>query len=409
MNRDDKALERVTFISIAGTSQRRIGDFILDPAVLLPVELPPGAAAANTKELSWEAIVSGMLLVLAYDAQNANADYYRKFVLAVKPEILDEFTHLGITTARNGDFPSAVRIFRSLSGLYPGNAYVEMNLALVYDQAARKYESLEKTAPAEEYHGLAFEAYKRALAADPSEPVIHYNFAFFYLHQRSFEKAREHFTEFLHSSTDGVEPLPRDGVEPLDGMLLGDSRSAGTARARAQRGGSPRPRDTAMRREAERIVKEIDSQGLMDGMFKKAFDFVRMGKEEEGIACIRGFLEAHPDVPNAWFILGWGLRRSARYAEGKEAFLKALELGAAYPDIQNELAICLMELGELSESKKRLHEALAQEPENTKIISNLGIVSMKMGNPAEASGFFRTVLELEPGDPVAARYLEILS
>ncbi len=401
MNRDDKALERVTFISVAGTSQRRVGDFILDPAVLLPIELPPGAATTNTKELSWEAIVSGMLLVLAYDARNANADYYRKFVLAVKPEILDEFTHLGITTARNGDSPSAERIFRSLAGLFPGNAYVEMNLALVYDQAARKYESLERTAPAEEYQGLAFEAYKRALAADPSEPVIHYNFAFFYLHQRSFEKAREHFAEFLRSST--------DGVEPLDGMLIGDSRSVGTARARAQRGGSPRPRDAGMRREAERIVKEIDSQGLMDGMFKKAFDFVRMGKEEEGIACIRRFLEAHPDVPNAWFILGWGLRRSARYAEGKEAFLKALELGAAYPDIQNELAICLMELGELSESKKRLHAALAQEPENTKIISNLGIVSMKMGDPEEASGFFRTVLELEPGDPVAVRYLEILS
>jgi Flp pilus assembly protein TadD len=163
-----------------------------------------------------------------------------------------------------------------------------------------------------------------------------------------------------------------------------------------------------MRREAERIVREIDSQGLMDDMFKKAFDYVRMGKEEEGISFIRRFLESHPDVPNAWFILGWGLRRSARYAEGKEAFLKAMELGSPHPDLLNELAICLMELGELEESRKRLQEALAQEPENTKIISNLGIVSMKMGNPGEAAAFFRTVLELEPGDPIASRYLEML-
>jgi Flp pilus assembly protein TadD len=368
MTQDEKALERVTYISIAGTSQRRIGDFVLDPAVLLPVELPPGVSAANTSELSWEAIVSGMLLVLAYDAQNANADYYRKFVLAVKPEIMDEFTHLGITTARNGDIDSSVRIFRSLAGLFPGDARVEMNLALVYDQGARKFEELEKSGPAEESRGLAFEAYKRALAIDPSEPVIHYNFAFFYLHQRSFDKAREHFTEFLR--------LPST--------------------------------DPAMRREAERIVREIDSQGLMDDMFKKAFDDVRMGKEEEGIGLIRRFLDAHPEVPNAWFILGWGLRRSARYQEGKQAFLKALELGAAYPDLLNELAICLMELGELTESRKRLQEALAQEPENTKIISNLGIVSMKMGNPGEASGFFRTVLELAPGDPIASKYLEML-
>jgi Flp pilus assembly protein TadD len=368
MTQDEKALERVTYISIAGTSQRRIGDFVLDPDVLLPVELPPGVSSANTSELSWEAIVSGMLLVLAYDARNPNADYFRKFVLAVKPGIMEEFTHLGITTARNGDVDSAVRIFRSLAGLFPGNAHIEMNLALVYDQGARKLEEQEKTASADKYQSLAFEAYKRSLAIDPSEPVIHYNFAFFYLHQRSFEKAREHFTEFLR--------LPSQ--------------------------------DPAMRREAERIVREIDSQGLMDDMFKKAFDYVRMGKEEEGISFIRRFLESHPDVPNAWFILGWGLRRSARYAEGKEAFLKAMELGSPHPDLLNELAICLMELGELEESRKRLQEALAQEPENTKIISNLGIVSMKMGNPGEAAAFFRTVLELEPGDPIASRYLEML-
>ena len=36
-------LANIGYISIAQTKQRQIGDFSLDPAILLPVELPAGA------------------------------------------------------------------------------------------------------------------------------------------------------------------------------------------------------------------------------------------------------------------------------------------------------------------------------------------------------------------------------
>ena len=68
-----------------------------------------------------------------------------------------------------------------------------------------------------------------------------------------------------------------------------------------------------------------------------------------------------------------------------------------------------MELGEFAESRKRLLEALKLEPENTKVISNLGIVSLKADNRNDALGFFRTVLEHDPEDRIAARYIESLS
>ena len=38
-------LANVAYVSIAQTTQRQIGDFILDPEILLPVELPRGVAA----------------------------------------------------------------------------------------------------------------------------------------------------------------------------------------------------------------------------------------------------------------------------------------------------------------------------------------------------------------------------
>jgi tetratricopeptide (TPR) repeat protein len=361
-------LERVGYISITEARQRAIGDFTLDPAILLPVELPPGETAGGEAGVTWEAIVAGTLKVLAYDTGNANAEYYRRFVLAVKPDILNELTHLGITSARNGSHETAIEVFRALEGLFPGHATTSMNLALVYDERSRALEKLDRMEQAEELQNQAFEAYKRALAADPSEPAIHYNAAFFYLHQRSFEKAREHLVEFL-------------------------------------KGG----KDKKMVTEARRIVKEIDTQGLVDGLFRSAYDFIRMGREEKGIEAIRRFLELHHDVPNAWFLLGWGLRRLGRYSEGADAFRAAISLAPPHPDLLNELSICLMEMGDLEESGKVLRQALEIEPENVKIISNLGIVALKGGNLEDAAGFFRTVLEIEPEDPVAARYLGIIS
>ena len=160
-------LSSVAFVSIAGTAQRQIGSFTLDPEILLPVDMPQGSSPLSSAELSWEAIVAGALKVLAWDPENLHTDYYRRFVLAVKPDIRQEFTHLGILKARDGDAELAIEIFKALEGLFPDDAATLLNLALVYEERARQHEKRDNEGEAEEYLGLAFEAYKSALAADP--------------------------------------------------------------------------------------------------------------------------------------------------------------------------------------------------------------------------------------------------
>ena len=64
-----------------------------------------------------------------------------------------------------------------------------------------------------------------------------------------------------------------------------------------------------------------------------------------------------------------------------------------------------MEEQNLTEAKKALETALSLEPENTKIISNLGYLSLKEGKPSDAAAYFQTVLEYDPNDTLAAAEL----
>jgi tetratricopeptide (TPR) repeat protein len=357
--------------------------FTVDPAILLPVELPPGEGAAELAEnLSWERILSGMLKVISlFNAEMSPPggsasgdfpypvvqpgwiDYYRRFVLAVKPDILEEFTRAAIFKARNGDFELALEVLEGLQGLYPGSPVVLLNKALVLENKAAAAARSNREEAGWNVRALA--VYETLLKQKPVFPNALFNAALFFIKGHDLRRAKECLSAFL--------PLGED------------------------------PEKTGR---AEKLLREIESRGPDDDGLREAYEAVLRGDDAEGLLKIRGFLEHNPKVRNGWFILGWVLRKLHRWEDGAAALGKVLELGGGGSDTLNELAICLMEMGDLKGSRKALEQALAADGENIKLISNLGVLAMKEGNDDEAAAFFRIVLDLDPEDPVAAAYLK---
>jgi tetratricopeptide (TPR) repeat protein len=153
------------------------------------------------------------------------------------------------------------------------------------------------------------------------------------------------------------------------------------------------------------LLKKIKENGLNEESFLNANKLIQDGKPREALESIHIFLEKHPLVWNGWFMLGWALRLLGRYEDAEAAFRKAIELGGAGSDTSNELAICLMERGDIEGAQKELEAALKDDPENVKIISNLGVLAAKSGDAERAVAFFRTVLEIDGTDPLALQYL----
>jgi Flp pilus assembly protein TadD len=363
----ENPLKHIAYIELPEEMERDIGDFHVDPDKRLPVELLEGNEKWTMEHLSWEMIISAMLKILAHEPNHGDADYYRDFVLAARPRIVDELTETAVLKTRNKDFELAEEMFLALKGLLPEERRVDLNIALHYEQRADAAAASSDDEAADELNEQAFFAYRSLLEDDEVLPEAHFNAGFFFLKRNNYERAREQLDAY---------------------------RDVGSDQRRLD--------------EANRIIADIDDHNLMDTLFKEAYDYIRLGREREGIDKIRKFLDENPGVWNAWFLLGWAHRRLEEYGEAKEAFLRAIELGSSESDTYNELAICQMELEEYEESRKSLEQALRLSPEDTKVISNLGILALKRDRREEAKAYFLTVLELEPLDPIARRYLETL-
>ena len=373
-------LDSVYFITIPDDFNFSDSAFHIDKTIPLPVQKKSDDAPGtfNTKELTQEQVLAGLLTVMAYDPKNEHILYYRSILSHARPNLKKELGEAAILKAKNEDFDLAEEIFRALRGFDPEDMTIVLNMALFFDQRADSYRRSGLHDDADAYDEDALNYYREALEAEPALPDAFFNAGFFYLKQRKYKEAKDVFETYLALTCDiKDEDLGENGIYKKN--------------------------------RAQQILDDISNRNMDDDHFKAAYDLINRGEEEKGLEEIRKFLEKNPNVWNAWFMLGWGMRKLGRFAEAKMAFEKALTLeGGETSDTYNELSICLLESGDIKGAKKLLEKALMNDSENTKIISNLGYVALKEGDPSMAAGYFQTVLEIDPSDKIAAMELQKL-
>ena len=370
-------LESVFYISIPENFVASDEAFKIDPKILLPVQKKPDEAPGsfNPTEITSEQILAGILTVLAYDKKNENLDYYRSIIKKVKPDIKKELCEAAILKTKNEDFDLAEEIFLALNGLDPEDPAIILNLALFLDQRADSYRNSGLNDDADAYDNDAGEYYASAMNAEPALPDAFFNAGFYYMKQHKYREAKDAFETYIALTCDVADDeLGENGIYKKE--------------------------------RAQEILDNIKNQNMDDESFRAAYDFIYKGQEEKGLEEIRRFLQNNPKVWNAWFMLGWGLRRLERYSDAKMAFLEALKCGGdSNSDTYNELSLCYVQEKEFDAAKDALMKAMAIEPESTKIISNLGYLALAQGNKEEARKFFTTVLEYDSNDRIAASEL----
>ena len=374
-------LDTVFYVTLPENFDLSKHAFQIDRTIPLPVQKKDGQADEDfsLKDLTQEQILAGILTVLGYDRENKNAEYYRSIITHVRPDIKKELSEAAILKTKNEDFDMAEELFTALRGLDPADIGITLNYALYLDQRADSYRRSSLIDDADACDAEAEANYKIVMENDPAVPDGFFNAGFFYMKCHDFRKARDCFETYVALTCDvSDEDLGQNGIYKKE--------------------------------PAQEIINKISNRNLENDRFHDAYKYIAGGQEEKGLEEIRKFIADNPAVWNAWFLLGWGLRKLGRFADAKAAFLKARECdgGDENADTLNELAICQMETGEVEGAYSTLKEALSMDCENTKIISNLGYLSLRMGNEDEARKYFEVVLEIDPDDKIAKAELEKL-
>ena len=368
-------LESVYFITLPDDFKLSEYALKIDKTVPLPVQKKSGESNPDIKSLEPEQILAGILTVLAYDRHNAYLDYYRSIIKKARPDLQRELTEAAILKSKDEDWELAEELFMTLRGLDPENPVTALNTAIFLDQRAESYRKSNLNEDADAYDNDAFKYYKEAMNAEPPLPDAFFNCGFFHLKQYDFREAKSCFETYVALTCDATDDeLGENGIYKKE--------------------------------RAQELVDRINNENLEDKAFITAYKLIYGGQEEKGLKEIRSFLEKNQKVWNAWFLLGWGLRKLCRWEDAKQAFEESIVCGGNdNADTHNELAICLMETGNLSGAKSELLKALSLAPENEKIISNLGYLSLKEGKRDEAQKYFAAVLEYCPNDKIAAAEL----
>ena len=371
------SLESVFYISMPENFKLSDESFQIDTSIQLPVQKKDSDAPGvfNPSEITAEQILAGILTVLAYDRKNEHLDYYRSLLLKAKPEIKKELCEAAILKTKNEDYDLAEEIFLALIGLDPEDEAIILNMALFLDQRADSYRRAGLFDDADAYDADAYAYYKQAMDSDNPIPDAYFNVGFYFMKQYKYREAKDSFETYLALTCDySDEDMGENGVYKKE--------------------------------RAQEILNEIKNQNMDDVRFQNAFDLISKGEDEKALEEIRLFLQNNPEVWNAWFMLGWALRKMGRFEDAKQAFLEAIKFGGdKNADTLNELALCSIQLNEFSLAKKYLLDAFALEPESTKIISNLGYLALAEGNKQEARNYFATVLEYDSNDKIAAAEL----
>lgn len=370
-------LETVYFVNLPEDYKFSNAAMKIDTTIPLPVQkkIKGDPDDYNMNDIEPEQILAGILTVLAYDSKNTNKDYYRSIILKARPNIKKELSEAAILKAKNEDWDLAEELFLSLKGVDPEDKAITLNFALFLDQRAEGYRRSGLNDDADAYDSDAEIYYKEAMDSETPIPDAFFNAGFFYLKSHDFKNAKECFENYIALVCDASdEELGENGLYKKE--------------------------------RAQEIVNKINNENMDNDAFSQAYKLIQSGQEEKGLEKIRKFIESNPKVWNAWFLLGWGLRKLGRYQDALVAFNKALELGGdTNSDTFNEIAICNLEQNNVKEAKEALLKAFKISPEDPKIISNLGYVCLKEGNKAEAQKYFTAVLEYEPNDKIAASEL----
>ncbi len=348
--------EKLYFISMDGRSGYYIDGFKVEESIPLPVLVAPGEAF-STEHITTENIISGMLKIIETEPDHDNIEYYRSFILTVKPDFESQMSSIAYEAELNGDFADAIAIYNLILTINPKSSDALLNLAISYDNYSDHSYSKGEEQRGDILKDRAAEHFKQLESSDEKNERIYYYLGRFYAENNNYARAIDYFGEFIKLTDDDEH-----------------------------------------KKEVVNYVNDLKILGLEDENYTNALFFYEAEKFEDGLKLIDNYLTTFQHSWHGHLLRGRLLTAIGNHKESLESLLRALEINRESSDICNLIGLNYMELGDFRNSEKHFFKALNFDPDNLSIYYNLALMSQKKGDIKEALKFCELILEFNKDD-----------
>ena len=344
--------------------EKQIEGFNVNSDIELPVLQQEGKKNFSPEDVTLEAIVSGMLTIIAYNPEHKHFNYYRDFVLASQSDAISELNTAAIAKEQQKDFPFAEELFLAVYHLLPQAASC-INLATLYSAWAVE-EKKEKDEKAEDFYlEKALHTLEEGLEKFGENADLLGELGAFHTYLGNLEDAENYLSRYMRVAPEGEK-----------------------------------------KQKFKKMLKDVTFQLESDNEIKQAYDFMMLQEEDKAIETIDKFIKKNPRLWHGHFIKGWALRKKGMYKEAQEELLKCLESGEANSDTYNELSICALENGERELAKAYLDTAVDMDSDNLTLTSNLAYLHLMDDELDDAKLWIEKARKLSPEDATLKAMLE---
>ncbi len=348
--------ENIQYITLPKSLEKEIKGFRIRSEIQIPVQLPAGVKKISPEHVTIESICAGMLIVIAYQPEHKNFDYYRDFVLACQPDCIQEINTAAIAKEKQKDYPFSEQLFLAVYHMLPQSASC-INLATLYSSWAA-FKKKEKNEKEEDFYtAKCLNTLKDGLERFGENEQILAELGSVESYLGNLEDAQEYLERYMKVAVEGEK-----------------------------------------KEKLKKILKEVTFRIDSDNEINQAYDFMMLEEEDKALSSIEKFLKHNPNMWHGHFIKGWALRKKAQYLEAEKSFLRCLELGESNSDIYNELSICCLETDRKDLAKNYLDIAIELEGDNFTLMNNLAYLHLVDGEYDEAKKWIEKCRQIAPDD-----------
>lgn len=327
--------DNIRYITLPESFKVGLGSFSPDPSIPLPLLLPQGKEEPESSDYTVENLMAGMISVVANEMDNPHFSYYKAFILASDPTIVEKLNQAAIAKEQRKEFDFAEELFLAVYHLLPQNASC-VNLATLYSYIA--VEERNKGGNENTWIKKVRATLEDGIERFGEDEMILSELASFEAYMGNLDEAKEYGERYLEVAE-----------------------------------------ESERKDEIRKMMKEINFKIENSDAISEAYDFITLGEADKALPIIDSFLSKNPSMWNGHFLKGWALRIRKNYKEAKECFLECMKLGEVNAEIYNELSICELEEGNRELAKAYLETANDLDESNLTTTTNLAYLYLEDG------------------------------